>query len=278
MFSFKNYKTIILIVILLATVLIVLSYNLRQRSPAGLITKAVLEVAAPLQNVLDASVKSVSDPWSRYLLLVGTEEENRNLKKKIEDMKSQLILYQEGYLEAKRLQNLLALEDDNDFDFVTARVIGRAQVALSQTILLNKGTADGLKAGQPVMAAPGLVGRVIDASWHSAKVLPLIDENSNIDAIVQRNRTQGMIRGAGSRGCVLKYISKTQDVREGDIIVSSGMGGVFPKGMMIGQVNHVDRQEAGLFLRINVIPSIDFSKLEEVSVATSAEDENEGEH
>ncbi len=277
MFSLKNYKTIIFVVIIMAVVLIVLSYNLKQRSSAGLITKVVLEVAAPVQNVLNASVKSVGDAWDRYLFLVGMEEENRNLKKKIDDMKSQLILYQEGYLEAQRLRNLLALNDAYNFNFVTARVIGREQVALSKTILINKGTADGLKAGMPVMAAPGLVGRVIDASWHAAKVLPLIDENSNIDAIVQRNRTQGIIRGAGSRGCVLRYISKIQDVKEGDIIISSGIGGVFPKGMMIGQVNHVDRQEAGLFLRINVTPSIDFSKLEEVSVVTSADDKNEGE-
>lgn len=277
MFFFRNYKTIIFVVIILATVLIVLSYNLRQRSPAGLVTKVVLEVAAPVQNVLDASVKSVSDAWYRYLFLVGIEEENRNIKKKLDDMKSQLILYQEGYLEAQRLRTLLTLKDDNDFDFVTARVIGRGQAALSQTILINKGTADGLNAGQPVMAAPGLVGRVVDASWHAAKVLPLIDENSNIDAIVQRSRIQGIIRGAGLRGFVLKYVSKIQDVREGDIIVSSGMGGVFPKGMMIGQVNHVDRKEAGLFLRINVTPAIDFSKLEEVLVITSDEDENGGE-
>jgi rod shape-determining protein MreC len=277
MLFFRNYKTIIFIVILLAAVLIVLSYNLKQKSPAGLITKVVLEVAAPVQNVLNTSVKSVSDAWYHYLFLVGMEEENRNLKKKIEDMKSQLILYQEGYLEAQRLRNLLALKDDYNFNFVTARVIGREQVALFKIILINKGTVHGLKAGMPVMAAPGLVGRVIDTSWHAAKVLPLIDENSNIDAIVQRNRTQGIIRGAGSRGCVLKYISKTQDVKEGDIIVSSGIGGVFPKGMMIGQVNHVDRQEAGLFLRINVTPAIDFSMLEEVLVTTSAGDKNEGE-
>lgn len=276
MFFFRNYKTIIFVIILLATVLVVFSYNLKQRSPAGLATKVVLEVAAPVQNVLDACVKSVSDPWYRYLFLVGIEEENRNLKKKIDDMKSQLISYQEGYFEAQRLRSLFALKDDNDFDFVTARVIGRAQVALSQTIMINKGSADGLNAGQPVLAAPGLVGRIIDASWHSAKVLPLIDSNSNVDAIVQRNRIQGIIRGAGSRGCVLKYVSKTQDVREGDVIVSSGMGGVFPKGLMIGQVTHVDRQEAGLFLRINVTPAIDFSKVEEVSVVTSDEDENEG--
>lgn len=276
MFFFRNYKIIIFIVVLLTTALIILSYNLKQESHTGLIRKTVLEVAAPLQNALNASVKSVSDGWSRYIFLVGLKEENKNLKQKINDLKSQLVLYQEGYLEAQRLRNLLDLKDDYNFNFVTARVIGRQQVALSKTILINKGTAHGLNAGMAVLAGPGLIGRVIDVSWHAAKVLLLIDESSNIDAIVQRNRTQGIIRGAGSRGYVLKYISKTQDVKEGDTILSSGMGGVFPKGLMIGSVSHVDRQDAGLFLKINVDPSIDFSKLEEVLVLVS-DVEKEGE-
>ena len=277
MFFFRNYKTIIFIVILLAAILIVLSYNLKQKSPAWLIKKVVLEVAAPVQNILNVSVKSISDAWSRYLFLVGIEEENKNLKKKIDDLKAQLILYQEGYLEAERLRNLLALKDDYNFKFVTACVIGREQVALSKTVVINKGTAHGLNAGMPVLAGSGLVGRVIDVSWHAAKILLLIDESSNIDAIVQRNRTQGIIRGAGSQGYVLKYISKTQDVEEGDVIISSGIGGVFPKGMMIGQVSRIDKQEAGLFLKINVVPSIDFSKLEEVLVLIPDNDEDEGE-
>jgi rod shape-determining protein MreC len=273
---FRNYKTIIFIVILLAAILIVLSYNLKQKSPAGLINKVVLEVAAPVQNILNASVKSVSDAWSSYLFLVGIEEENKNLKKKINELNAQSLLYQEGYLEAQRLRNLLALKDDYNFKIVTARVIGREQVTLSKTILINKGTAHGLSAGMPVLAGSGLVGRVIDVSWHAAKILLLIDESSNIDAIVQRNRAQGIIRGAGSRGYILKYISKTQDVEEGDVIISSGIGGVFPKGMMIGQVNHVDQQEAGLFLKINVAPSVDFSKLEEVLVLIPDRNEAKG--
>jgi rod shape-determining protein MreC len=277
MFFFRNYKTIIFIVILLATILIVLSCNLKQKSSGGLVTKVVLEVAAPVQNALNASVKSVSGAWYHYLFLVGIEQENRNLKKKIDNMKSQLILYQEGYLEAQRLRDLLALKDNHDFNFVTARVIGRGQVALSQVILINKGTAEGLNAGQPVMVGAGLVGRVVDASWHASKVLPLIDETSNIDAVVQRTRIQGIITGAGSHGCVLKYISKTQDVQVGDVIISSGIGGVFPKGRMIGQVSYINRQEAGLFWKIYVAPTIDFSKLEEIVILTSADADDEEE-
>jgi rod shape-determining protein MreC len=276
MFFFKNYKTIIIVVVLLAAALIMLSYNFKKASNSGFIRKIVLEVAAPVQNVLNASVKSVGDAWLRYIFLVGLEDENKNLKKKINELKADLILYQEGYLEAERLKKLLSIKDDYDYHLISARVIGREQAALSKTVLINKGTAHGLKADMPVLAKPGLIGRVVDVSWHAAKVLLLIDESSNIDATVQRSRVQGIIHGAGSRGCVLKYVSKAQDVKENDVIVSSGIGGIFPKGLMLGVVSQVDRQETGLFLKIKVAPSIDFSKLEEVSVLAS-DDEDEGE-
>jgi len=273
MFFFKNYKTIIFIVVLIAVALIVLSYNLKRDSQTGLIKKVVLELAAPVQKSLSAFVERIANAWSRYIFLVNLQAENENLAKEISELKSKLILYQEGYLELQRLHNLLAVKDNYDFKFITCRVIGREQFVFAKSILINKGTAHGVHVGMPVITGHGLIGRVIDASWHTAKVLLLIDESSNIAAIVQRNRTQGVVSGAGSRGCVLKYISKTQDVQEGDIIVSSGMGGVFPKGLMIGTVSSVDKQEAGLFLKINVAPSIDSSKLEEVLVLASTENE-----
>jgi rod shape-determining protein MreC len=102
-------------------------------------------------------------------------------------------------------------------------------------------------------------------------VLLLIDENNNIGAILQRTRTQGIVSGAGSSGCILKYIYKNQDVKEGDSVISSGMGGIFPKGLLIGKVSHVQKQDAGLFLKINVAPFVDFAKLEEVLVLASEE-------
>jgi len=274
MFFFRNYKTIIFILILIAVALILLSLNLKREPQTPLIKKLVLEAASPIQKTLDTAIKSIADGWSRYIFLVNIEAENKNLTKNVNDLKSQLVLYQESYLELQRLQKLLALKDNYNFNFITCRVIGQEQIVFSKTIQLNKGTAQGVNIGMPVMAGPGLIGRVIDASWHTAKVMLLTDENSNIGAIVQRNRTQGVICGAGSRGCVLKYVSKTQDVKEGDIVVSSGMGGVFPKGLMIGSVKRVDKQEAGLFLKVVVTPSVDLSKLEEVVVLASIEDGN----
>jgi rod shape-determining protein MreC len=273
MFLLRKYKTAIFIVTLLVLAVIMFSYDLKYRADGSFFRKIVLEAVAPVQKVMSASVKSVSDAWLRYLLLVGIEQENKNLKNKINEFKAALILYQEGYLEAQRLKKLLDLRDDYNYHFISARVIGREQAALSKTILISKGAAHGLKTGMPVIAPPGLIGRLVDVSWHFSKVLLFIDENSNVGAIVQRTRMQGIISGAGPRGLILKYISKTQDVKEGDVIVSSGMGGVFPKGLLIGQVSHVDRQNASLFLKINVSPFVDFSKLEEILILASTENE-----
>lgn len=273
MFLLRKYKTAIFIVTLLVLALIMFSYDLKYRAGGSFFRKIVLEAVAPVQKALSASVKSVSDAWLRYVLLVGIEEENKNLKNKINEFKAALILYQEGYLEAQRLRKLLDLRGDYNYHFISARVIGREQAALSKTILISKGAAHGLKTGMPVIAPPGLIGRLVDVSWHVSKVLLFIDENSNVGAIVQRTRTQGIISGAGPRGLILKYISKTQDVKEGDVIVSSGMDGLFPKGLLIGQVSHVDRQNASLFLKINVAPFVDFSKLEEILILASEENE-----
>ena len=273
MFLLRKYKTAIFIVTLLILALILFFYNLKYGVDGSFFRKIVLETVAPAQKVLSTSVKSVNDAWLRYVLLVGIQEENKNLKNKINELKSVLISYQEGYLEAQRLRKLLDLKDDYDYHFISARVIGKEQAALSKTILISTGAAHGLKTGMPVITPPGLIGRLVDVSWHVSKVLLFIDENSNVGAIVQRTRTQGIISGAGPRGLVLKYISKTQDVKEGDVIISSGMDGVFPKGLLIGQVSHVDRQDASLFSKINVAPFVDFSKLEETLILASEEDE-----
>lgn len=269
MFFFRKYKTIITIVLFLIASLVMISYGLKYGTQESFLKKIVLEAVAPVQQVAVVSIRSVKDAWLRYMMLVGLEEENRKLKKQIDELNATIISYQEGYQEAQRLKQLLSITGNSNDRFIAARVIGKEQAALSRTVLIDKGLSDGLKKGMPVIAPPGLIGRLVDVSWTVSRVLLFHDENSHVDAIVQRSRTQGVIGGAGSGGMILKYISKTQDVQEDDIVVSSGMSGVFPKGWLIGKVIHVDRQEAGLFLKIKVAPFVDFSKLEEVLVLSS---------
>ncbi|MEE9910787.1 MAG: rod shape-determining protein MreC [Deltaproteobacteria bacterium] len=265
---FKNYRTVIFVGAVIAAALILLSYSLKYDSGTGVVKKLVLEMAAPVQKLFNASIESVENAWMRYIHLVGLEEDNRNLKNRIAGLQAELILYKEGYLEAQRLKQLLSLKDDHQHNYLAARVIGKEQAALSKTLWIDKGSTQGLAAGMPVLVPPGLIGRLTDVSWRSSKVLLLIDENSNVDVLIQRTRVQGIVRGAGARGCIIRYISKIQDVKEGDLVVTSGMSNIFPKGLLVGKVSHVDRMDVGLFLQIRVAPFADFATLEEVLVLT----------
>jgi len=269
----KNYRTVIFIGVVVAAALILLSYSLKYDSGTGVVKKLVLEASAPIQKLFNVSIEGVENAWMRYIHLVGLEEENLRLKNKIAGLQAELILYKEGYLEAQRLKKLLSLQEEHQYNFTAARVIGKEQAALSKTLWIDKGSAHGLKPGMPALVPPGLIGRLTDVSWHSSKVLLLIDENSNVDVLIQRTRVQGIVRGAGSRGCVLRYISKVQDVQEGDVVVTSGMSNIFPKGLLIGKVSHVDRMDVGLFLQIRVTPFADFATLEEVLVLTGGQGE-----
>jgi rod shape-determining protein MreC len=202
--------------------------------------------------------------WKRYLFLVGLEDENRRLLHESAVLNDQINLYREGYLEGIRLRKLLSIKDNIKHRTVVARVIDNDRTTLFKTLLINKGTTDGLRVGLPILADRGVVGRIIESSWHASRVLLMIDDNSNIDALIQRSRAQGILQGSGSVGCNLKYISRVEDVQTGDVVLSSGLAGVFPKGLLLGIVTGASRREGGLFQKIDVSPAVDFSKLEEV--------------
>ena len=260
----RKYHSIVVAAVLLIVSLTILSYSAVRLSETGLLRKMVLETAAPIEDAINISLKSLHDAWKRYLFLVGLENENRQLRREKALLSEQLNRYREGYLEGMRLQKLLALKDGFPYRTVAARVIDSDRTSLFKTLLINKGTSDGLRVGLAVLSDQGVVGRIIETSWHASRVLLLIDENSNIDALIQRSRAQGILQGAGAAGCNLKYISRVEEVLTGDVVLSSGLAGVFPKGLLLGIVTGVSRKEGGLFQKIDVAPAVDFGKLEEV--------------
>jgi rod shape-determining protein MreC len=246
--------------------LIMLSYNVKKPGATGGARQLVLEAAAPLQGAVNRIFESLSAAWKDYLLLVGLQEENKRLKKDNALLMQELIQYREGYLEGMRLQKLLAMREEMAERSVAARVIGRDQASVFKTILINRGTSHGVRVGLPVVGDQGLVGRVTSASWHASQVLLIIDGSSNVDALVQSSRERGILQGSSSGVCILKYIPKTQEVKTGDPVVTSGLSTVFPKGLLIGAVSAVGRGDAGLFQRIEVTPSVNFARIEEVLV------------
>jgi rod shape-determining protein MreC len=244
----------------------------KQDSDTGLFRRLVLEAMWPLESLKNKSLKAFRDGWDRYLFLVGLEVENRQLRKENHLLENQLVQYREGYLEALRLQKILKLKEQINTTPVIAQVIDREQSPIFKSILIDKGTAHGFRVGFPVLNDQGLVGRITECSLHISRIMLIVDVNSNVSVLLQRSRTHGVLQGTGAAGCRLKYVPKTEEVKVGDAVISSGLGGIFPKGIILGVVAAVDKKEGGFFQRIDVQPSVDFGKLEEVAVLIPRKD------
>lgn len=219
-----------------------------------------------MKSLKQSILKTIEKNWNRYLFLVGLEEENRRLLKEKQRLENDLVQYREGYLEALRLQKTFKVRELTDATPIVAGVIDSEQSSVFRSILINKGSAHGLKVGLPVLTDQGIAGRITECSWHVSRVMLVVDENSRIPVLLQQSRAHGILQGAGAAGCRLKYIPKKEEVAVGEIVVSSGLGGVFPKGMLLGAVQAVSKKESGLFQSIAIQPSVDFSKLEEIIV------------
>lgn len=149
---------------------------------------------------------------------------------------------------------------------MAAQVIARDPTPWFRTVTINKGKADGLRKGMPVVIPEGVVGQVVATTGGYARVLLIIDPNNAVDALVQRSRARGVVSGGPGGACQFKYVLRKEDVRLGDTLVTSGLDRVFPKGFRVGMVSGLFRRHAGIFQEVTISPAVDFDKLEEVLV------------
>ncbi|SHI54729.1 rod shape-determining protein MreC [Malonomonas rubra DSM 5091] len=261
----KRYRNLFLAVALLLSILLLYSYNLRQRTATTFFERAVLTFAAPFQAAIDGAADVVNDWWQHYFWLVQTEQRNSMLEQENRQLRAELQQVEEFRLQNERLRQLLAFVDDLDRPALPAQVIGEDVSSWARTITIDKGTRAGLRAGFPVVAAEGVVGRVIKVAPNSSRVLLVTDASSAIAALVQRTRTRGVARGQGAK-LTLDYALREADIQIDDLLVTSGMGGVFPKGLPLARVVSAEKDEFGLFQRVELVPTVDFSHLEEVMV------------
>lgn len=267
MVFFQRYRTILILSLVAIICLAVISFSVKGPEGAALLRRLVLECASPIEGLLNKPIYALEKAWKRYLFLFGLEAEIARLRERNAVLTRQLVQYQEGYLEALRLQKILGLKEQGGYKGVAARVTGRIQGTAFRTLVIDRGEVHGVKPGQAVIVAEGVVGRIVEASWHAARVLLITDESSNVDALIQPSRDQGILQGTGGHGCRLKYVGKMAQVRIGDAVVTSGIAGVFPKGLLLGMVCRVEKTTS-LFQRIEIAPSVDYGHLEEVYVLT----------
>lgn len=266
MFSRKTTVIVGLIILVTLSVLI-LSLSSRRPYPAYGLGRIAITLVAPFQNVIVHTTQFFHDIWDHYFYLVSVAEENDRLHKELWLARTANDQCKEAILANKRLSGLLALAQEMRRPAIAARVVGKDPSPWFQTILVDKGLTDGIRKGWPVIAPQGIVGLVIEVSGHYAKVMLITDPNSAVDAIVQESRARGIIKGGTTSYCLFDYVLRKHNVVVGDRVVSSGMDGVFPKGIPVGKVATIVKRQAGIFQEVTVTPNVDFERLEEVLIA-----------
>lgn len=192
--------------------------------------------------------------------------ENRRLRLENTRLALENALLKETKLENERLRKLLGFKRRKKFELIPAEVIGVDPSRIVNSILIDIGGDSGIEVNMPVVTSEGLVGKVIDVFPKTTLVQLLLDRNCRVSAIVQRSRVLGIVEWERGSICRLKNVLDRSDVKVGDVVVSSGMGGVFPKGIKIGVVSEVAQQKGTPFKEVKVVPSVDFTRLEEVFV------------
>jgi len=235
------------------------------RGEFSLFHKVGLEVMGAAQSVSTAFTGYFGGVWGNYRELINVREENRRLREELRQYEAATSRYREAVATNVRLEKMLGLKENLPDPTITARVVGRDPSLWFKTLIIDRGSIDGVERGMPAVTVEGIVGQVINTSPNYAKVLLANDPNSAVDVIVQKNRVQGIIKGDGN-DFVLHYVLRNSDVEKGDHIITSGLGGVFPKGLPVGQVAEVVRSQRGMFQSIRVEPAADFSQLEHLVI------------
>ena len=251
---------------------VLLSYNSfsEKGGQLSILSRAVLVVFSYPQRSLMYAAREIKDGWTGYIYLVGVKDKNIELKKRIEELLAENNLLIE---ENTRLKQRVGFKGIFFGETLEAEVVGISPVEEFKTITINRGSSDGIKWGMPVIRAEGVVGRIIgsggsrDVPSHSSQVLLLTDPRCAVDALSQRTRSRGIIRGEGDH-LIFKFVERGEDVRVGDRIITSGLGGVFPKGLLLGDVVEV-KKGYGLTQDIIVSAAVDFSRLEDVEIILS---------
>lgn len=266
MLDIRKRTGYLFLAVMMAQVILV-SAQVQTKSGVRALQAVTFEVFSRVEFGTASMVNGVSNVWGRYIALRGVREENDALKRRVAEL--EVALQQEHALAARaqELQRLMDLKSQAAVPTLAAEIIAGNVDPVMRTVTIDRGSTDGVQPDMAVIAPGGVVGRVIGpVATHASRVQLLIDRNAAAGALIERTRAGGMVVGAEANPPLrLDLVSNLADVKPGDLVVASGVDGIFPKGYLIGRVERADRG-AGLYWRIDVRPGVDFSSLEQVLV------------
>lgn len=270
----RRARDLLVVAALLGLSLFLLQRSTRLLSSGGsdlsFVERGVLRLSSPLQHGATSAGDAVGRVWSRYIYLVDVKKDNERLAAENAQLKADLERARLELARAARLERLLGLRQEVPSETATARVIGVESSPYFRVVRvrLDRGS-DELKPGMPVLVPEGVVGRVGRVFGRYSDVVLAVDPKSSIDVVLPRTGGRGVLKGvAGENGyrARIEYLLRTEEVKEGDEVVTSGVGGVFPRGVAVGRIGKVIRRDFGLYQEAEVTPSVDFSRLGAVLV------------
>ena len=260
------------VIVLCVISILLLTFYIREgeSGPIHGVRSVVTTITSPVRyagSVVASPFNALGNVFSN---LTASQETLSDLKAQNEELTAQVAELSEAQETASRLESLLGLQSTYNLESTAARIIGESSDAWSRTVTIDKGSADGFAINMPVCNSAGVIGQIIEVSANTSTVRLITDENSGVSAMVQSTRAQGILQGQPDGTLRLEYVTTDADVQEGDIIVTSGIGGVYPKGLPLGTVSTVVREENATYYTITVTPaSSDTENNEEVLVITS---------
>lgn len=215
-----------------------------------------------INSILHSFSMSVKEPFRKITL---RDEENRKLRREIDSLLLEQQRYREVFLENQRLRDIFSLKEKEKRYITAARIISKGPDNWANTLIIDKGRQAGITKDMSVITPKGLVGKITLATDNQAYVLLLNDINFSVSVRLQETRKEGILSGTGS-GCILKYISQEDVIKKGDMLVTSGLDGLFPSELPVGYIYRVSTKETGIFQDIEVRPLQDLTRLDEVII------------
>ncbi len=228
--------------------------------------KIIIAITSPIQSAIRWSIDEGVEFFQDYIYLFHTRQENVALLETNRKLLNQIAQLHETQHENERLRKYMDFQQKNQFESVVAQVIAKDVSQEFRAIRINRGSSSGIEVNQAVLTDEGIVGRVLRVTPTTADIVTILDLLSAVDATVERSRARGIVEGYTEQLCQLRYALRTDDIQPGDVLVTSGLGGLFPKGVQVGTVSKVRRKSFGISQEVEVTPNVDFSKLEEVMV------------
>lgn len=271
--NFKRYRDIVIVLLALAVPFWFLRASMRDPTEVAGPDKIVVRIAAPIQGVAATFARGISDVWGDYVYLVDVKENNAELSSDNAQLRDRVRALEALEQENARLRRLLDLKGSIKADVLSARVIGKNTNEFFRVmrVTLDRDIGD-VGPNLPVIASDGVVGTTLKGAGNTVDVRLVVDAGSGVDAVVQRTGARGFVRGTGNDRKYeidVEYMQRTDEVDVGDLLVTSGVGRRFPKGIPVGRVIEVVRRDFGIYQRVVAAPTVDFSRLEEVLIVTT---------